>query len=109
MKTMKDYHGLYWCVLFLADIFEKFRNNSMKNHGLCPSRYLSAPGVNWNAMLKMTKLKPELIPDPAVLIFLEKCTRGEISYISHISNNKYLKSYDCKQELTKTYYTLRRK
>ena len=33
MKTMKNYHGLYLkCdVLLLADVFEKFRNNSFKN------------------------------------------------------------------------------
>ena len=32
MKTMKDYHDLYLkcCVLLLADVFEKFRNNSLK-------------------------------------------------------------------------------
>ena len=38
MKTMKDYHDLYLkCnVLLLADVFEKFRNNSLKIYGLCP-------------------------------------------------------------------------
>ena len=37
MKTMKDYHDLYLkCdVLLLADVCEKFRNNSLKNYGLC--------------------------------------------------------------------------
>ena len=45
MKTMKDYHDFYLKsdVLFLANVFEKFRNNSLKNYGLCPSHYLSAP------------------------------------------------------------------
>ena len=39
MKTIKDYHDLYLkCdVLLLADVFEKFRNNSLKNYVLCPS------------------------------------------------------------------------
>ena len=42
MKTIKDYHDLYLkCdVLLLADVFEKFRNNSLNNFGLCPSHYL---------------------------------------------------------------------
>ena len=46
MKTMKDYHDLYLkCdVLLLADVFEKFRNNILKNYRLCPSNYLSTPG-----------------------------------------------------------------
>ena len=41
---MKDYHDLYLkCnVLLLVDMFEKFRNNSLKNYGLCSSHYLSA-------------------------------------------------------------------
>ena len=59
MKTMKDYHDLYLkCeVLSLADVFEKFRNNSLKNYRLYPSHYLSAPGLSWDAMLKMTKVE----------------------------------------------------
>ena len=95
MKTMKDYYDLYLkCdVLFLADMVEKFRNNSLKNYGLCRS--------HWDAILKMTKIELEFIPDPDVYIFIKKCTRGEISYISNRyskANNKYFKSYDPKQE-----------
>ena len=43
MKTMKDYHELYlkFEVLLLADVFEKYRNNIIKNYGLCTSHYLS--------------------------------------------------------------------
>ena len=46
MKTMKDYYDLYLkCdVLLLADVFGKFRQNSLKDYGLCSSHYLSAPG-----------------------------------------------------------------
>ena len=46
-KTMKDYHDLYLkCdVLLLADVFKKYRNNSSKNYGLCPSHYLSEPSL----------------------------------------------------------------
>ena len=59
MKTVKDYHDLYLKreVLSLADVFEKFRNNSLKNYGLYPSHYLSAPGLSWDAMLKTTKVE----------------------------------------------------
>ena len=33
MKTMKDYHDLYWkCdISLLADVLEKFRNRCLKN------------------------------------------------------------------------------
>ena len=59
MKTMKDYHDFYFkCdVLLLVDIL---RNN----YGLCPSNYLSAPALSWDAMGNMTKVELELIPDP---------------------------------------------
>ena len=95
MKMMKDYHDLYLeCdVLLLADGFEKFRNNSIKDYGSCPSHYLSAPAWSWDAML--------LIPDPDMYIFFEKNKRGGVSYISNKyskANSKYLKSSNPKQE-----------
>ena len=41
MKIMKSYNDLYLkCeTLLLADLFEKFRNNSLKNYGFWPSYY----------------------------------------------------------------------
>ena len=90
MKTMIDYYDLYLKsdVLLLADVFEIFKNNSLGNYGL-----------SLNSMLKMTKVKLELI-DPGMCIFFEKGTRFGISYISnrYSKDNKYLKSYDPKQE-----------
>ena len=88
-------------VLLLADVFEKFRNNSLKNYGLCPSHYLRAPGLSWNATLKMTKIKLEIILDPGMYIFFEKGTRGGMCYVGNRYskvNNEYLKSHDPKQE-----------
>ena len=100
---MKDYHGLYWkCdVLLLADVFEKFRNNSLKNYGLCRSHYLSAPSLGWDATLKMTKIELELITYPHMYILFENGSRGGISYISNKyskANNKYFISYGPKEE-----------
>ena len=45
---MTDYHDLYlkFDVLLLADISEKFRNNSLKNYGLCTSHYLGTPALS---------------------------------------------------------------
>ena len=49
LKTTNDYHklSLKCDILLLADVFEKFRNNSLKNYGLCPSHYLSALALSW--------------------------------------------------------------
>ena len=52
-------------------------------------------------MLKMAKIELELIPDPEMYIFFEKVVRGGNSYISNRwskDNNKYLESYDPKDE-----------
>ena len=42
MRTLKNYHGLHLKrdVLLLADVFERFRNNSSKKYGLCTSHCL---------------------------------------------------------------------
>ena len=48
----------------------KLRNNSLKSYGLCPSHHFSAPGLTWDAMLIMTKIKLEFITDPDMYIFL---------------------------------------
>ena len=52
-------------------------------------------------MLKMTKIRLELIPDPDMYVFFEKGTKPGICYISNRynkANSKYLKSYDPKHE-----------
>ena len=43
--------------------------------------FLSAPTLSWEAMLNMTKVELELIPDRDMYIFFEKGTGGIISYI----------------------------
>ena len=105
MKIMKDYQDLHLkCdVLLLTDVFEKFRNNSLKNYRLCQSHYSSVPVLSWDVMLNnMTKVELELIPDPDMFIFFDKVMRGGVSNRYSISNryskvdNKCLKSYDPK-------------
>ena len=49
----------------------------------------------------MTKVKLELISDPDMYSFFEKGMRGGVSYFSNRyskASNKYLKSYETKQE-----------
>ena len=88
-------------LLLLADVSEKFGNNSLKNSGLRPSHYLSSPNLYWDAMLNMKKVELDLIPGPNMYIFFEKGMNGGVCYISSRyskANNKYLKSNDPKQE-----------
>ena len=67
---------LKWDVLLLADVFEKLRNNSLKDYGLYPSHCLSSPGLSRDAMLRMTKVELELISSLDMYIFFEEGTRG---------------------------------
>ena len=63
MKTMRDYHDLYLMsdVMLLEDVFENFRSVCKKNYSLDPSFYYTAPGLSWDAMLKMTKVEFRVI------------------------------------------------
>ena len=71
---MKDYHDfdLKCNVILLADVFDKIRKNSLKNYGLCPSHYLSASALSWDAMLNMTKVEHVhiLLKNPREVEFL---------------------------------------
>ena len=59
MKTFTDYHDLYNVsdVLLLADVFENFRGVCMENCQLDPAWYYTAPGLAWDAALKITEVE----------------------------------------------------
>ena len=106
MKTFKDYHKLYneTDVLLLADVFENFRNLCLKIYGLDPVYYFTAPGLAWDACLKMTNINLELLSDPNMLLMFEKGIRGGISIITNRygeANNKYMGNRFNKNKLSK--------
>ena len=55
-------------------------------YGLCSNHYLSPPALTWDAMLNMTTVELEFIPDPDPNTFFEKDTRGGVSFISNRYN-----------------------
>ena len=100
MKNLGEYHDLYLKsdVLLLADVFEEFRNVCMANYSLDPAWYYTSPGLSWDALLKHSGVKLELLTDPDILLLFEKGIRGGISMISNRfgkANNKFMgEKYD---------------
>ena len=98
-QTLQDYHDLYLKtdVLLLADVFENFRKTCLKHYKLDPCHYYTAPDLAWDACLKETKQKLQLLKDYDILMMFEQGIRGGISHISKryaTANNKYMKDFD---------------
>ena len=95
MKNLEDYHNLYnrVDVLRLANVFENFRDICIKNYKLDPTHYYTAPGLAWDATLKVTEVELQLLSDIDMLLIVEKGIRGGVSMISNRygkANNKYM-------------------
>ena len=103
IKNRVEYHDLYVQsdTLLLADVFENFRNMCLEIYELDPTYFVSAPGLAWQACLKKTGVKLELITDYDMLLMIEKGIRGGICQATHRyakANNKYMKNYDKNNE-----------
>ena len=62
-----------------------------------PTYFVFAPGLAWQACLKKTRVKLELITDYEMILMIEKVIRGGTCQATHRyakANNKYMKNYD---------------
>ena len=96
-KTFKDFHDHYFKedVLLLAD--EKFISSCLKNFNLDPCHYFSAPGLSWDAMLKINKVELEKTSNADMNLFVERGMRGGINYVNKRrskANNEYFPDYN---------------
>ena len=84
MKNIGDYHDHYLKkdVLLLANVFEKVIDTCLRFYELDPCHYFSSPGLSWDTILKMTRVKLEKISDFDKYLFTEKGLNGGISYIA---------------------------
>ena len=99
IKNLGEYHDLYvqTDTLLLADVFENFRNMCLKIYKLDPPNFVSAPGLSWEACLKMMGIELELLTDKEMLCMFEKGTRGGMCQATHhyeCTNNKYMENYN---------------
>ena len=103
IKTLREYLELYLRVdvLILCDVFENFREVCLNYYELDPAHYYTAPGLSWDACLKMTEIELELFTDIDMHLFIEKGLRGGISIaVNRMSkaNNIHLTNYDKNEE-----------
>ena len=81
----------------MTDVFEIFRNMFIKTCELDSSKFLSAPGLAWQAAAKKAEVKLELLTKIDMLLMVNKGIRGGRCYAIHQyakANNKYMKDYD---------------
>ena len=102
-ETMKDYHNLYLKtdVMLLTDVMENYRNVCIDNYELDPLWYYTAPGLAWDAALKISNVKLELITDPNMYLMVENGIRGGVSTIIKRyakANNPYMQEYNPEEE-----------
>ena len=94
-ENLLDYSILYLKtdICHLSDVFQKFSKFAYETYELDPRHSYTLPGFSWQSMLKMTKIKLELISDPDMYLFLMDTIRGGISVCNKkhvIADNKYI-------------------
>ena len=80
INNLGDYHDLYVQseTLLLADVFQNFRNMCLEIYELDPVYSVSAPGLAWQACLKSTKVKLQLLTDYDMILMIKKRIGGGI-------------------------------
>ena len=81
----------------IAAVFENFRNMCPKIYEIDPAKFLSAPALVWQAALKRTKVKLDLLTDIDMPLTVEKSIRGAIYHSIYRyakANNKHMKDYE---------------
>ena len=80
-------------VVLLANVFEAFRDTCLRHYSLDSAHFYTAPGLAWNACLKKTGVRLELLTDPDMLLMFKRGIRGAITQAVHsytFANNNYM-------------------
>ena len=85
-KNLGEYYDLYVQsdTLLLADVYENFRSLCFDKYELDPVYFVSAPGLAWQACLKNTGVKLELLTDYDMTLMIERGIRGGICQATHV-------------------------
>ena len=90
IKNLGEYHDLYLKsdTLLFSDVFENFSKMCLNIYQLDSAKSLSAPGLAWQAALKKTAVKLELLTDIDMLLMVEKGIRGGTYHVQFIDMQK---------------------
>ena len=70
---------------------------TLATYKLDPAHYFTAPGLSWDAMLKLTGVKLQLVDDPDMYLMVESGIRGGVSMITKkhaVANNPLVEDFD---------------
>ena len=95
LKIFGECHNLYLKtdVLLLSNVFETFRDTCLEYYKLDLAHFYTSPRLAWQACLKKTGIRLELLTDPGMLLMFEKSIRGGIIQAVHRyvkANSKYI-------------------
>ena len=100
IHNLGEYHDIYLRVdvTTLADVFENFRKLCFHHFNLDPAHFLTAPHFAWNAMLKTTKVKLDILAEKDHLDIVRRGIRGGMCGVYHSryfqANNPRCENYE---------------
>lgn len=98
-SSLQDYMEIYMIldVLLLAAICEQFRLTTFESFQLEAFHFVTSSSLTYQAMLKMTGITLDTVPDTDMYLFLQSSIKGGIAQTSHryaSANNELCKDYD---------------
>ncbi|KAE9521876.1 hypothetical protein AGLY_017683, partial [Aphis glycines] len=90
-QTLGEYSYLYLKIdeLLLADVLENFRDLCLNTYYLDPAYYFTAPAFSFDAMLKYTEIKLELLSDYEMLLMFEDDSHKPACGMRNLIMKKY--------------------
>ena len=85
INDLGEYHDLYLKtnVILLSNVFEAFRSTCLEHYKLDPAHFYTSPGLAWQACLKKTGVRLELLTDPDMLLMFEHGIRDRITQTAY--------------------------
>ena len=87
-------------VLILADVFENFRDNCLKSYHLDPANFVSGPSLSYHALLLMSNVVFEPVPDLETYFFIERAKHGGLSQMV----TRYSRAINTKSKALRKYF-----